>query len=101
MAAIDSRAAQAAQRATERARKEMERAAERLRRNAERQAERARKRAERTRFKAGSVHVRRPEKEPETGEPVSDQERMTILNMLAEGKISIEEAESLLEALKA
>jgi hypothetical protein len=33
------------------------------------------------------------------GEPVSDSERLAILNMVAEGKISIDEAELLLEAL--
>jgi hypothetical protein len=33
-------------------------------------------------------------------DPVSDEERMMILNMLAEKKISIEEAESLLAALE-
>ena len=31
-------------------------------------------------------------------EPVSDSERLAILNMVAEGKISIDEAETLLEA---
>jgi len=101
VAAIDTRAAQVAERATEHARKQMERAAERLRRKAEREAEKARRRAEKARSRVRHVPAGRPAKEVKTGEPVSDKERMTILNMLAEGKISIEEAESLLEALKA
>lgn len=100
MAAIDTRAAQAAQRATERARKEMERAAERLRRSAEREADKVRRKASKIHARASYVPPGRPAKETKTGEPVSDKERMAILNMLAEGKISIEEAESLLEALK-
>lgn len=36
----------------------------------------------------------------QTSDPVSDQERMMILNMLSEKKISIEEAETLLAALE-
>ena len=38
--------------------------------------------------------------EKEKPDPVSDEERMMILNMVAEGKIGIEEAESLLAALE-
>ncbi|MBA4380053.1 MAG: hypothetical protein C0393_05120 [Anaerolinea sp.] len=40
------------------------------------------------------------QKPPERGEPVSDEERLTILKMLQEKKISLEEAEKLLAALE-
>jgi hypothetical protein len=36
----------------------------------------------------------------ESGEPVSDEERLTILRMLQEKKISLEEAEKLLAAIE-
>jgi hypothetical protein len=36
----------------------------------------------------------------EVGEPVSDEERLTILRMLQEKKISLEEAEKLLAAIE-
>jgi len=96
---IDQRAAQAAERAAEHARRQMERAAERLRRKAEREAERARRRVEKARWKVARKST--PPKPEPAGEPVSDEERLTILNMVAEGKISIEEAESLLDTLHA
>ena len=37
---------------------------------------------------------------PKPNEPVSDEERMTILNMLSEKKITAEQAEDLLAALE-
>lgn len=40
------------------------------------------------------------QKSPERGEPVSDEERLTILKMLQEKKISLDEAEKLLAALE-
>jgi hypothetical protein len=91
-----------AARATERAHRQAEKAAERIRRTAERQAELARRRAGRTygrtdrvsRTVGGGPTV--PEK---TSEPVTNEERMVILNMVAEGRISVDEAEALLEAL--
>jgi hypothetical protein len=99
VAVIDQRAAKAAERAAEQARRQIERAAEHLRRKAEREAEKARRRADKARWKANRYSRRAaPTPEP-AGEPVSDKERLVILNMVAEGKISIEEAESLLEAL--
>jgi DUF4097 and DUF4098 domain-containing protein YvlB len=104
LAGMDRRAAEAAERAAEQARKQVERAAERVRRRAEKEAARARRHAERSRWKAGRPTGPRPAKAPTpepAGEPVSDQERLTILNMVAEGKITIEEAETLLEALNA
>jgi hypothetical protein len=41
-----------------------------------------------------------PHNPAESGEPVSDEERLTILRMLQEKKISLEEAEKLLAALE-
>lgn len=99
VAGIDQRAAQAAERAAEQARRQIERAGERLRRRAEREAEKARRRADKARWKANRYSTRGAPAPKPTGEPVSDTERLVILNMVAEGKISIEEAESLLEAL--
>jgi DUF4097 and DUF4098 domain-containing protein YvlB len=107
LAGMDRRAAEAAERAAEQARKQVERAAERVRRRAEKEAARARRQAERARWKVGRPVAPRPPRPPKppvpepAGEPVSDQERLTILNMVAEGKITIEEAETLLEALNA
>jgi hypothetical protein len=107
LAGMDRRAAEAAERAAEQARKQVERAAERVRRQAEKEAARARRRAERSRgrtWRPARPMAPKPPKPPipePAGEPVSDQERLTILNMVAEGKITIEEAETLLEALNA
>lgn len=103
MAAFDQRAARAAEKAAEKARRKMERAAERLRRTAEREAGRARRAAHKARWKSVKVSApssRASEQQP-PGEPVSDDERIAILNMVAEGKVSVEEAESLLDALGA
>jgi hypothetical protein len=83
-------------------------AAERARRQAERAAERARARAERASRKperhAHGVGVRMswgppsPPKPP--AEPVSDTERMAILRMVADKKITADEASRLLAALE-
>jgi DUF4097 and DUF4098 domain-containing protein YvlB len=99
-ARLDERAAKAA----EKAQRHAERAAERLRAAAERQAEEARRRAQSTR-RAAPTPPRKPSPPrrgapaPPAGEPVTDEERLAILNMVAEGKITVEEAENLLEAL--
>jgi hypothetical protein len=101
LAKMDERAAKAA----EKAQRHAERAAERLRAAAERQAEEARRRAQRARRPSPPasprrpVPPRRPTPPTSTGEPVSDEERMAILNLVAEGRITVEEAEKLLEAL--
>ncbi len=113
LAAIDHRAARAAEKAARQA-------AERVRKRAEREAEKARDRAEKARWRAARAARVRPPKAPKApkaprppiaslartlpvadvvGEPVSDSERLAILNMVAEGRISIDEAETLLEAL--
>lgn len=104
LAGVDRRAAEAAERAADHARRQVERAAERVRRRAQKEADRARRRAERSRWKAGRAtgpgSAKTASPEP-AGEPVSDQERLAILNMVAEGTITIEEAETLLKALDA
>jgi membrane protein involved in colicin uptake len=91
-------------------------AAERVRRQAERAAEKARVKAEKARVKAeraGRRHERhaagvrwswsapQPPKPPKPpAEPVSDAERMAILKMVADKKITADEASRLLAALE-
>lgn len=107
----------------ERVAKRAQEAAERARRQAERTAERARARAERAREHAehdrrkhdkhgfgfrmqwsppsapkGPPSAPKPPKPP--AEPISDTERMTILKLVADKKISAEEAQKLLAALE-
>ncbi|MBN1315397.1 MAG: hypothetical protein JXA42_08015 [Anaerolineales bacterium] len=98
VAALDVRAAKAA----EEVQRQAEKAADRLRRAAERQAEKARRKATQARWEQNRPRGSR-EREPEVkpaSEPVTDDERLAILNMVAEGKITVEEAETLLEALQ-
>ena len=93
------------------------REAERARRQAERQADKARRAAERAQRKAerAHAHARRKKKvqwrlEWDTGrgarrpsrrsQSASEEERLAILRMLAEGKISADDAETLLQALE-
>ncbi len=95
-----------AQREAERARRLAEREAER----ALRLAEKARRKAEQARKKAEIKRGGRWHFEWDTGrggrqaakqsQAVSEEERLTVLKMLAEGKISSEEAEALLQALE-
>jgi hypothetical protein len=87
-------------------------AAERARRQAERAAERARARAERASRKHGhrgaGIHMSwaspQPPQPPQppkpAGEPISDAERMAILKMVADKKITADEASRLLAALE-
>lgn len=101
---------QARQRAAERAEAAAERAQERLERKlaaAQRKAERkARAAAARKARKEDEKHSSRTGFTPFSvssraeGDPVSDEERLMILNMLQENKISLEEAEELLSALE-
>ncbi len=93
-----------ARREAERARQYTEREAARAHRIAEkaqRRAERARRKAERKsmrwRFEWDTDGKRYAAKR---GQAASEEERVAVLNMLAEGKISAEEAETLLEALE-
>lgn len=91
-----------AERIAERAQRQAERTMERVRRNLEQQRGK-RKRASGTRSfeftwsgSAGPGSAPRPQ-----SEPVSEEERLMILRMLQEGKISLDEAERLLAALDA
>jgi hypothetical protein len=94
-----------------------QREAERARRQAERESERARRLAEKARYKAEQVRKKaeskrgvhwRLEWDTERGgrratkqrQTASEEERVAVLKMLAEGKISAEEAETLLQALE-
>jgi len=103
---VAQRAREAGERAAARAQERMQRAQERMQRKmeaAKRKAEQHAHFAERhTR-----AHERRswefqwPGSSPESvSEPVSDDERMVILRMLEEKKISLEQAEALLAALE-
>lgn len=77
----------------ERARAKAERAAERAQRHMERQAEKA------TRRWRVSWRGKRAAP-PRAAEPVTEEERVAILKMLQEGKITAEEANKLLEVLE-
>lgn len=92
------KAARAAERAAARAQREVDRASERIRRAAGRGAERARRKAQSSRWKGRRAKTK-PRPESPGREPVSDDERIAILNMVSEGRITVEEAESLLDAL--
>jgi DUF4097 and DUF4098 domain-containing protein YvlB len=93
-----------AQREAERARRQAEREAERalrLAEKAQRRAEQTRKRAESRRGERWHLHwdtEHGPRRAPK--QVASDEERLAVLKMLAEGKISAEEAETLLQALE-
>ena len=91
------RAFRAAGGAAERARRETERATEQARRQAEREAERARLRTERAerRWQRASGQRPRPKREPAT-----DEERMRVLRLVEEGKVTPEQAADLLAALE-
>jgi hypothetical protein len=84
-----------------------EQAAEKVRRQAERIAERARMRAERSRRQwkrmggQPPTAPKRPSPPKAKADPVSDQERIMILRMVQEGKITAEEAAKLLKAMGA
>jgi hypothetical protein len=85
------------ERAKEQALRTAGRAAERARQEAEREAERARLRAERAerRWQRASGRRSRPKREP-----IADEERMRVLRMVEEGKITPEQAADLLTALE-
>jgi hypothetical protein len=86
------------ERVSDRARHEAERgAAERVRRSAEREAERARLRAERAERRWARASGRRSR--PRRG-GLSDEERLRVLHLVEEGKITPEEAADLLAALE-
>jgi len=84
-----------------------ERAAQKARRKAEHAAERARMKAERAQRRWERVGARRPARPAPSRppsrrvvEPVTEEERMAILRMVQEGKISADEAARLLEAME-
>ena len=94
---ISRRAEEATRRATKRA----EEAVRRAERAAERNARRGRVGLEIGRWNWDLKGVPKPPSPPvPPGEPVSDDERMAILKMLAEKKITAEQAEQLLSALE-
>ena len=100
---IAERAREASERANRRAQEKIRRAQEKMQRKleaAQRRAERKARAAER----AARDRRRRPEapERPVTprSEPVSDEERLMILQMLEQGKVTPEEAEQLLAALE-
>lgn len=103
---IEERSRQAAERATRRAQERMRRAQERLerklaaaQRKAEQKARIAARKARAHRSHSWSYRVPTPPSPPDA-EPVSDEERLVILKMLEQKKITPEEAEQLLEALE-
>lgn len=103
-----ARARAAAERAADTARRKGEaarRRAEAKIESAQRRAERMSERAERTRRKTGSfvlrfdaAHPGQPPAPPVP--PVSDEERLAVLKMLEQGKITVAQAEKLLAALE-
>jgi len=92
-----------ARREAERASRQAEREAERAHHVAEkarRRAERARRKAERKRWRIEWDVERSKRRAAEPGQEVTEEERLAVLKMLAEGKISSEEADMLLQALE-
>jgi hypothetical protein len=84
-------------------RRRVERSAEKARRKAERAAERARLKAERAQRRWERMGARQPVRPtPPRGpaEPVGETERLAVLRLVQEGKISAEEAARLLEAME-
>ena len=75
----------------------MQRRAEQQQRQAARQAERQQRHAARVHTVAWQAGQPKPAPEPA---PSFDEERLTILTMVEQGQISIQEAETLLDALK-
>lgn len=86
--------------ATARAAKRAEEAARRVERHVERQARRGRFGPDLSRLNWDFKGPRSPTPPEAPSEPVADQERMTILKMLAEKKITAQQAEELLNALE-
>ncbi len=94
-----------AQRETERARRQAERELERAQRMADKALRRAEQVQKRAHSKRGvqwrldwdTEHGAR--RTPRQSQAASEEERLAVLKMLAEGKISAEEAETLLQAL--
>lgn len=88
---ISRRAQEAARRAEQRAQAAMRRTEEQIRMAAEREMRRQGFHGE---------HIHHPTPPPSPSEPVTEKERMLVLEMLREQKISVEQAEKLLAALE-
>lgn len=103
---IAERAREASGRANRRAQEKIRRSQEKMQRKldaAQRRAEtkaRAAERAARDRRRRPEPPVRRPMPTKTASDPVSEEERLMILQMLEQGNISLEEAEQLLAALE-
>ena len=90
--------ARRAQEAAERARRQAQRTAERAQARAERAARKHEARGHGMRWSWSAPQPPKPPKPP--AEPVSDTERMAILKMVADKKITADEASTLLAALE-
>jgi hypothetical protein len=96
-----------AERFAERAQRQAQRTAERIRKNVERQQTKSKRggHGARIEFGRGTPPIEfgwgapPPPPPPKPSEPISEQERLLILKMVQENKITIEEAERLLAAL--
>ena len=103
---IAQRAREASDRASRRAQEKIRRSQEKMQRKldaAQRRAERkarAAERAARDRRRRPEPPVSRPVPTKTASEPVSEEERLLILQMLEQGNISLDEAEQLLAALE-
>lgn len=97
---IGDRVSRKAQETVERAARKAEVAAQRMERHARRQERHARKAARKGAKFPFTFDTDKFPPAPKPAEPVSDEERITILNMLAEKKITSEQAEELLTALE-
>jgi hypothetical protein len=98
---ISRRAQEAARRAEQRAHRAMRRTEEQIRTAAEREMHRAESRGFGHPFPHGEHHPgRHPEPPQPPRSPVTEQERLMVLQMLQDGKITVEQAETLLAALE-
>lgn len=104
---IMQQARQSGEQATVRSQEKIRRAQEKLERKlataqhkAELKARAAERRAQSQRKRTWSYDWTSPKEEPSTEKEVSSEERLIILRMLADKKISLDEAESLLNALE-
>jgi hypothetical protein len=97
---VSRRAQEAAQRAEQRAQRAVRRTEEQIRMAAERQIRQAVE-SDFTGPGHPFSHIPHPEPPPVSrSEPVSEQERMVVLQLLSEKKITVEQAEKLLAALE-
>ncbi|MBN1963302.1 MAG: hypothetical protein JW910_01565 [Anaerolineae bacterium] len=100
LAGLDEMLSKKAVRIRERAEREAERAVERADRALRKADKNLRKRSYELRFETGRRGPRPPRAPEPPTDPVTDDERLLILRMVEERKISVEEAEKLLAALE-